>query len=132
MRGDGVFLARHVDDGGSCRLWRGTLLSNTRMSQENKSKVLTHTNPFMSCEGALVERRACRPLMHSARGRTSSGTMLHSRAHPRTIRDRTTILRLRLISICECVFLEPRPHAERVYANPRSTCTVWAVGPYIV
>jgi len=55
-RGDGVFLPRHVDDGGSCRLWRGTFLSNARMSQENerKSEVSTHNNPFKSCEGTLV------------------------------------------------------------------------------
>jgi hypothetical protein len=36
-RGDGVFLGRHVDDGGSCPLWRGTFLSNARTSQENES-----------------------------------------------------------------------------------------------
>jgi hypothetical protein len=59
--------------------------------------------------------------MHSARGCTSSGTMVH-RTHPRTNRDRTTILSLRLISICACVFLEPRPHAERVYANAKQVC----------
>ncbi len=26
---------------------------------------------------------------------------------------------LRLISICVCSFLEPRPHAERVYADAK-------------
>jgi hypothetical protein len=94
------------------------------MSQEkeSKSEVSTHTNPLMSCEGALVERRACGPLMHSARGCTSSGTILHSTAHWRTIRDRTTILRLSLILICACAFLEPRPHTERVYANAKQVC----------
>jgi hypothetical protein len=52
-RGDGVFLVRHVDYDGNCRLWHGTFLSNTRMSQENenKSKVAMHTSPFMGCEG---------------------------------------------------------------------------------
>jgi hypothetical protein len=60
--------------------------------------------------------------MQSARGCTSSGTMLHSRAHPKTIRDRTTTLWLRLISIGMCLFLEPGPHAERVYADAKQVC----------
>jgi hypothetical protein len=47
-----------------------------------------------------------------------SGTM-HSRAHPRTVSDRTTILSLRPISICVCLFLQPRPPAERVYADAK-------------
>jgi hypothetical protein len=46
-------------------------------------------------------------------------TMLHSRAYPRAVRDRTTILSLRLISIYVCLFLEPRPHVERVYADAK-------------
>jgi len=52
-------------------------------------------------------------------GCTSSGTMLHCRAHPTAVRDHTTILSLRLISICVCLFLEPRLHAGRVYADAK-------------
>jgi hypothetical protein len=48
--------------------------------------------------------------------------MLSSRADPRTIRDRITILSVRLISICVCLFLEPRPHAERVHADAKQVC----------
>jgi hypothetical protein len=29
---------------------------------------------------------------------------------------------LGLISICESLFLEPRPHAERVYADAKQVC----------
>jgi hypothetical protein len=52
----------------------------------------------------------------------ASATMLGSRVDPRTIRDRITLLSLRLISICVCLFLDPRPHAERVYANAKEVC----------
>jgi hypothetical protein len=49
---------------------------------------------------------------------TSSDTMLR-RAHPTAVRDQTTILSLRLNSICVCLFLKPWPHAERVYADAK-------------
>src|ERR1700730_8922371 len=55
-------------------------------------------------------------------GCSSSGTMLHSRAHPTAVRGRTTILSPRLISICVCLFPEPRPHAERVCADAKEVC----------
>ena len=46
-------------------------------------------------------------------GVPAAGTMLHSRAH---------ILAPRLISICVCLFPEPRPHAERVCADAKQVC----------
>jgi hypothetical protein len=42
--------------------------------------------------------------------------------HPRAVRDRTTILSLPPILICVCLFLEPRPHAEPVYADAKQVC----------
>jgi hypothetical protein len=42
--------------------------------------------------------------------------------HPGVVRDRITILLLSLISICVCLFLEPRPHAEPVYADAKQVC----------
>lgn len=51
-------------------------------------------------------------------GCTGIGMMLR-RAHPTGVRDQTTILFLRLNSICVCLCLEPRPHAERVYADAK-------------
>jgi hypothetical protein len=48
--------------------------------------------------------------------------MLHSRAHPKAVRDRITILLLRLISISVCLFLEPGAHAECVYADAKQVC----------
>ena len=47
---------------------------------------------------------------------------LHSRAHPKAVRDRITILLLRLISISVCLFLEPGAHAECVYADAKQVC----------
>jgi hypothetical protein len=41
---------------------------------------------------------------------------------PRAVRDQIIILSLRLISICVCLFLEPRPHAEPVYADAKQVC----------
>jgi hypothetical protein len=38
------------------------------------------------------------------------------------VRSRTTILSLRLIAIGVCLFLEPRPHVEGVYADAKQVC----------
>jgi len=46
-------------------------------------------------------------------GCSSSGTMLHGTAH---------ILAPRLISICVCLFPEPRPHTERICADAKQVC----------
>jgi hypothetical protein len=42
--------------------------------------------------------------------------------HPRAVRNRAAILSLRLISIGVRLFLEPRPHAEPVYADAKQVC----------
>jgi hypothetical protein len=42
--------------------------------------------------------------------------------HPRAVRNRAAILSPRLISIGVCLFLEPRPHAEPVYADAKQVC----------
>jgi hypothetical protein len=42
--------------------------------------------------------------------------------HPRAVRERTTILALRLISNCVCLLLEPRPHTEPAYADAKQVC----------
>jgi hypothetical protein len=62
-RCDKVLLVRHVDYDGSCRMRRGAFLRNGRIFQENESEsnVAIHTDPFMSCEGALVERPSSWP-----------------------------------------------------------------------
>jgi hypothetical protein len=52
-------------------------------------------------------------------GRIISSMMLHNKAHLRTVRELNTILSLRLISICVCLLLLPRPHAEGVYADAK-------------
>jgi hypothetical protein len=41
--------------------------------------------------------------------------------NPRALRDRTTFP-LPLISICGCLLLEPRPHAQTVYADAKQVC----------
>ena len=48
--------------------------------------------------------------------------MLQSSGHRSTVRDRPTILRRRMISIRSCLLLEPRPHADRIYADAKQVC----------
>jgi hypothetical protein len=60
-----------------------------------------------------LKQDARSPTLTHVRGCSSSGTMLHGRAH---------ILAPRLISICVCLFPEPRPHAERVCADAKPVC----------
>jgi hypothetical protein len=83
---------------------------------------------IMKLRGVEISKPVCRRLYCDRfaeiiwEAPCTSGTMLHRRAHPRAVRDRTTILSQRLNSICVYLFLEPRPHAERIYADAKQVC----------
>jgi hypothetical protein len=84
----------------------------------------------------MVNKHVCRPDIarsgHESDGRpmkvrkktlkAQGGSIWRVQFLPRAVSDRTTILSLRLLSICVCLFLEPRPHAEPVYADTKQVC----------
>ena len=80
---------------------------------------------FFSTEAESFCNQGCgaRSFAWSLRGTACEPDLFRDcRAHPTPVRDQTTILSLRLISMCVGLFLEPRPHAERVYADAKQVC----------